>query len=190
MRLKSKTSPAWVEAVLSDFDAFLLDHAACERKASATAMTLVAHYPDRVELVRHCIALAREELEHFERVWDTLTRRGLVLGPDTRSPYVNRLAKEYREGSDAYFLDRLLVAGIVEARGCERFGLVAAALPPGPLQDFYREIARSEIRHHELFLDLAREYFPPEVIQARLEELLTVEARVVADLPPRAAMYG
>lgn len=189
MLLKSNTSPAWIEAVTADFDSFLLDHAACERKASATAMTLVAHYPDREELVRECIALAREELEHFERVWEKLTERGLVLGPDTRNPYLARLAAEYRKGSEAYFLDRLLVTGIVEARGCERFGLVAAALPPGPLKELYRDIARSEVRHHELFVALARRYFEPEAVAARLEELLEAEARVVEALPPRAAMY-
>lgn len=189
MRLKSSTSPAWVDAVMADFDSFLLDHAACERKASATAMTLVAHYPDREQLVRECIALAREELEHFGRVWEKLTERGLVLGPDTRNPYMTRLAREYRKGSEAYFLDRLLVTGIVEARGCERFGLVAATLPLGPLKELYRDIARSEARHHELFLTLARRHFEEETVAGRLEELLEIEARVVAELPPRAAMY-
>ncbi|MGE5278384.1 MAG: tRNA-(ms[2]io[6]A)-hydroxylase [Acidobacteriota bacterium] len=189
MRLKSRTPAAWIEAVMADFDSFLLDHAACERKASATAMALVAHYPDREELVRECIALAREELEHFGRVWEELTERGLVLGADTRNPYMARLAREYRKGSDDYFLDRLLVTGIIEARGCERFGLVAAALPEGPLKQLYRDFARSEVRHHELFLDLARRYFQPKAVAARLEELLVVERRVVEELPVRAAMY-
>ncbi len=189
MKLLAATPTGWLEAVLADFDAFLLDHAACERKASATAMGMVAHYPDRTELVRACLALAREELEHFERVWELAAARGLTLPPDTRNPYVERLAREYRKGSDAYFLDRLLVTAIVEARGCERFGLVAAALPEGALRDFYRELARSEVRHHETYLDLARRYFGPEVVRARLAELLAVEARVVGELPVRAAMY-
>ena len=48
----------WVEMVLSDFDHFLLDHAACERKASSMAMSLVAHYPDRKDLVESMVALA------------------------------------------------------------------------------------------------------------------------------------
>ena len=189
MLLRARTSSSWTEAVLGDFDAFLLDHAACERKASATALTFVAHYPDRTELVRQCIDVAREELEHFQRVWEFLTERGLVLGPDTRNPYIARLGRLFRQGSEPYFLDRLLVASLVEARGCERFGLVAAALPPGPLADFYRELARTEVRHHELFLELARQYFSQAEVDARLEELLEAEARVVAELPVRAAMY-
>jgi tRNA 2-(methylsulfanyl)-N6-isopentenyladenosine37 hydroxylase len=189
MRLRVGTPPAWIETVLADFDAFLLDHAACERKASATALAFVAHYPDRIELVRECIALAREELEHFERVWEAITERGLVLGADTPNPYVARLAREYRKGSDAYFLDRLLVTGIVEARGCERFGLVAASLPAGRLQGFYRDLARSEVRHQEAYFELARRYFPAPEVEARLEELLDVEARVLSHLPLRSAIY-
>ena len=37
----------WVEAVMADFDAFLQDHADCERKASGMALSLVAKYPNR-----------------------------------------------------------------------------------------------------------------------------------------------
>ncbi len=189
MRLTAPTPPAWTAAVLADLDAFLLDHAANERKASSSAMALVAHYPDREELVERCIALAIEELQHFGSVQAHIRQRGLTLGPDTRSAYLQRLRKQFREGSDAYFLDRLLTAGIVEARGCERFGLVAAALPPGPLKEFYRELARSEVRHQELYIGLARLYFADDAVAARLEELLDVEAKVMAELPIRASLY-
>jgi tRNA-(ms[2]io[6]A)-hydroxylase len=189
MRLKAPTPPAWTAAVLADLDAFLLDHAANERKASSASMALVAHYPDRSELVERCIALAIEELQHFGQVQARIAERGLVLGPDTRSAYLQELKRQFREGSDAYFLDRLLTAGIVEARGCERFGIVAAALPQGALKDFYRDLARSEVRHQELYIDLARLYFAADVVVARLEELLDLEATVMAELPVRAALY-
>lgn len=190
MRLKSSTPPAWTEAVLADFDGFLLDHAACERKASAAALGMVAHYPNRRSLVTACLALAREELSHFEAVWRLLDARGRTLGSDTRSPYMDGLAKEFRQGSEAYFLDRLLAAGIAEARGCERFGMVAAALPEGDEREFYKEIARAEVRHQELYIELAREYFPAADVDARLDALLTAEARVVAALPIRPALYA
>lgn len=188
-RLRIPTAPAWVETVLADFDAFLLDHAACERKASATALTFVSHYPDRRELVSSMIDLAREELEHFHQVYRRIEERNLVLTADTKDPYVNRLAKEFRKGSEVYFLDRLLVGGIVEARGCERFGLVAEALPGGPMKDFYRDLTASEARHRGLFLRLARRYFDPSSVDQRLQELLEVEAAVVRDLPLRAAVH-
>ncbi|HEX7252010.1 MAG TPA: tRNA-(ms[2]io[6]A)-hydroxylase [Thermoanaerobaculia bacterium] len=189
MRLRGATSPLWIETVLKDFDSFLLDHAACERKASATAMSLVAHYPDRSELVAAMIELAQEELQHFSDVYKRVAERGRTLGPDSKDPYVGRLIKEYRDGSEPYFLDRLLVAGIVEARGCERFGIVAEALSPGPMKDFYVDIATSEARHRGLFLRLARVYFDEDTVDRRADELLEVEARVVAALPLRAAVH-
>jgi tRNA 2-(methylsulfanyl)-N6-isopentenyladenosine37 hydroxylase len=187
--LKRPTPPAWTAAVLADIDAFLLDHAANERKASAAALALVAHYPDRPELVARCIALAREELAHFEEVVRRVAERGRTLGPDIRSVYLGRLAREYRHGSEAYFLDRLVTGAIVEARGCERFGLLAAALPAGGLKDFYRDLARTEVRHQETYLDLARTYFALEELETRLEELLDAEARIMESLPVRAALY-
>lgn len=191
MRLRVATSPAWVAAVLADFDAFLLDHASCERKASASAMAFVAHYPDRAELVTACIALAREELEHFERVAELVARRGLVLAPDRKDPYMQALAGGFRRGSDVYFLDRLLTAGVAEARGCERFALVAAGLPEaeGDLKAFYRDLARAEVHHQDLYLGLADLYFEKAQAAARLEEILDAEARVLAALPVRAALY-
>jgi tRNA 2-(methylsulfanyl)-N6-isopentenyladenosine37 hydroxylase len=188
-RLRTASSAAWLETVLAHFDAFLIDHAACERKASATALKLVAHYRDRTRLVAALIDLAREELDHFAEVYQRIAARGLMLGADVADPYVERLQKQIRRGRDEYFLDRLLVAGVVEARGCERFGLVARALEPGPLKDFYNSIATSEARHRGLFVELAREYFDREYVEARLDELLDVEASVIAELPLRPAVH-
>lgn len=189
MRLRTPTSPRWAEAARADLDAFLRDHAANERKASASALAFVSHYPDRPDLVARCIALAREELEHFERVVALMAARGVRLAPDAKSAYLRGLAAEYREGSGAYFLDRLLTSAIAEARGCERFGLLAAALPEGELRDFYRELARTEVRHHETYLELARAYFPTAEVEERLERLLEVEAHIVEALPIRPALY-
>jgi len=189
MRLRLATSPAWTEAVLADFDAFLLDHAANERKASASALALVAHYPDRALLVERLITLAIEELKHFQAVQARIAERGRTLGPDVRSDYLHRLAAHFRAGSEAYFLDRLLTAAVVEARGCERFGLVAAALPEGDLKEFYRDLARSEVRHQGLYRELALAYFGEEGVRGRLDEILEAEARVVASLPVRPALY-
>lgn len=189
LRLRTATDPAWTAVVLGDFDAFLVDHAACERKASATALKLVSHYSDRTVLVRELIPFAQEELEHYARVMNIILDRGLSTAPDEKDPYVGALMGLIKRGPEQYFLDRLLVLGIVEARGCERFGMVADVLDPGPLKDFYTDITRSEARHHGLFVRLAREYFPVERVQARLDELLDGEAMIVSALPLRPAVH-
>jgi tRNA 2-(methylsulfanyl)-N6-isopentenyladenosine37 hydroxylase len=189
MRLLSPTPPEWIAAVLADFDEFLLDHAACERKASGTAMAFVSHYPDRPEIVTACSELAVEELGHFRDVVALLVERGLALKPDGRDPYVRRLAREFRSGSDAYLLDRLLVASIIEARGCERLAIVAAGHPEEEIRRFYRGLARSEARHQDLYAGLARRLFGAAAADPRLAELLEAEARIVSELPVRAALF-
>ncbi len=189
MRLKTETSDLWTQHALAHFDDFLIDHAACERKASALAMSLVAHYPNQNKLVASMIELAREELEHFSQVYQIISNRKLHLVPDVKDPYVGRLKELIRNGADAYFLDRLIIAGVIEARGCERFGKIAEALEPGEMKDFYWQITRSEARHHGLFIRLAKEYFESQKVEARLEEILEAEAKIVSTLELRAAVH-
>jgi len=189
LRLHIDTSSAWLEAVLADFDAFLLDHAACERKASASAMSFVVRYPDRQAILAPLIDHAIEELQHFQLIYTEIERRGLTLARDTKDPYIQPLIKAVRTGRDERLLDRLLLFGVVEARGCERFGMVAEALPEGPLKDLYLDLTRSEARHHALFVRLARHYFDDDTLQTRLDQLLTLEAEVVRALPIRAALH-
>lgn len=189
MRLLTRTSAEWLDVVLEHFDAFQADHAACERKASGTALAFVSHYPDRPEIVSACSALAVEELTHFRDVMDRIVKRGGIAGPDRRDPYVRDLTSHYRKGREEYLLDRLLVASIVEARGCERLALVGSAHPDEETQSFYRELARSEARHQDLYADLARRFFDPAEVDRRADELLAVEGRVLAARPPVPALF-
>lgn len=187
--LRYATQPIWTETALANLDHFLLDHAAAEKKASGMAMSMVSHYPDKTDLVTAMVDLALEELAHFKQVVKIILERGLMLGADTPDPYVNQLRALHRKGSDVYLLDRLLIGSIVEARGCERFGLIATHLPEGPLKHFYRAICESEARHEDLFLRLAYDYFATPVVLARLDELLDQEAAIVAALPIRPALH-
>jgi tRNA-(ms[2]io[6]A)-hydroxylase len=179
--------------VLADFDAFLIDHAACERKASATGMAFVVRYPDRPQLLGPMIEFAREELEHFQRVYAIIEARGLTLTPDEPDPYVGALQKQVRGGRDERLIDRLVMGAVVEARGCERLGLVADALAALPtLREYaplYVDVARSEARHRGLFLRLARQIFDDARVDARLEAFLAAEAAIIETLPVRAALH-
>ena len=187
--LRFHTPSQWTETVLADFDRFLLDHAAAEKKASGMAVSMLSHYPDRPQLVRAMVDLAVEEMNHFREVVKLLLARGLQLSADEKDSYVNQLRDSMRRGSDAYLLDRLLIGGVIEARGCERFGLLGAALPAGQLKDFYTEIAASESRHQHLFVDLAGCYFSAAQVNGRLDQLLDLEADIAGRLPLRAALH-
>jgi tRNA 2-(methylsulfanyl)-N6-isopentenyladenosine37 hydroxylase len=189
MRLLYTTSSQWVEKVLSDFDGFLLDHAACERKASGMAMSMLAHYPDKPDLVKQMTDLAVEELQHFKMVMRFIEQRGLVMPADTKDLYVNELRKLFRREKQEYFMDRLIMASIIELRGCERFFLVAQHCADEKVKSFYDAIAKSEEKHYELFIDLANQYFDPSDVEKRANELLIVEADIVKALPLRAALH-
>ncbi len=187
--LRYTTPASWTKGVLREFDSFLLDHAAAEKKATGMAISMLSHYPDRVELVAAMADLAVEELTHYREVVKWIHRRGLLTVADRKDPYVVEFRKAIRQGREEYLLDRLLTAGIIEARGAERFALVAEALDDGPLKKFYQSIARSEHRHYTLFLDLAALYVEQDVIDARWDELLDIEAAIVRGLPIRAALH-
>lgn len=189
LELRFATPAAWTEAVLAGFDAFLVDHAATEKKASGMAVSMLSHYPDKSALVKAMIDLAIEEMSHFREVVKLMSERDLQLQADSKDAYVNALRALNRRGKQEYFLDRLLLGAIIEARGCERFGLIAEALPAGKMKNFYRAIADSESRHGNLFLDLARQYFNEEEIALRLDTLLDHEARICAALPIQAALH-
>ncbi|MBT5507565.1 MAG: tRNA-(ms[2]io[6]A)-hydroxylase, partial [Flammeovirgaceae bacterium] len=77
--LKISSSNDWINAVIADFDTFLTDHANCERKASAMAMSFVAKYPNRKEILGELIDIGIEELEHFKDVHQIMESRGIML---------------------------------------------------------------------------------------------------------------
>lgn len=174
---------------MGDFDSFLQDHATAEKKASGMAISMLSHYPDRQQLVTAMADLAVEELTHYREVVKWIHQRGLCTTADKKDSYVIQFRESIRQGSELYLMDRLLTASIIEARGAERFALVADALDPGPLKKFYQSIARSEERHFELFLDLSKLYLEEREVDARFHELLEIEAGIVAELPVRAALH-
>jgi len=166
-----------------NLDQVLVDHAHCERKAAATALSLINRYPKMHDLVRRCTRLAQEELGHFQAVYNELVKRGLEYDYDRGDPYVQQLSVHIRKGTQEHLMDRLLVAGIIEARSHERLLLLAQALEAGELGDLYRDMANTEAGHAQLFVDLATRYYLAADVEARLGELLQREAVIAAELP-------
>jgi len=188
--VKVASSQDWVDTVLADFPSFLRDHADCERKASGMASSFVAKYPDRVDIIPDLIDIAIEEMEHFKQVYDVMAAQGISLNHEIQKDvYVNRLMKLARDGREERFLDKLLLASVLECRGAERFKLIADALEDVELKRFYKALWTSEAKHGHVFVAFAIEYFDETEVYKRLEELMTEEANIIQQTPERAALH-
>jgi tRNA-(ms[2]io[6]A)-hydroxylase len=189
MQLKSHTSTQWLELALREFDKVLIDHAHCEKKAAANALSLLQAFPEVPGLPAQMARLAREESAHLARVLQLIEERGLTLTHDLGDPYAKALQRFVRTGAKERRLDRLLVASIIEARSHERLALLAEGLTDPVLKQLYDELAQSEDGHQKLFVRLAKGIEPEAEVDARLEVLLEHEANVVNTLPIRAAIH-
>lgn len=191
VELACDSSQAWLDAVLGDFDSFLQDHADCERKASAMAMSFVAKYPNRQEIIPELIETAIEELEHFQQVYNLMEKRGIGLPSEMQKDvYMQQLMALTHGGTpDTRFRDRLLIASIVECRGCERFKMVSEHIKDEELSRFYKILWASEAKHGNIFVKMALKYFDRDGVYNRLDELIYKEAAIVNDLPIRSALH-
>jgi len=160
-------------------DTVLLDHAHCEKKAASTAVNLIFRYPDKAELLVPLSQLAREELEHFERVLGLIRQRGGEYRRLSPSPYAGRLHQGVRKAEPGRLVDTLVACAFIEARSCERMKLLAENLEDEELARLYRSLLASEARHHQAYLDLAANYCTREHLRERIEALGEHEAGAV-----------
>ncbi|MED5453033.1 MAG: tRNA-(ms[2]io[6]A)-hydroxylase [Verrucomicrobiota bacterium] len=189
--LTVSTRPDWVDAVMANIPLFLQDHADCERKASAMAMSLVAKYPDRHEIIPELIATGIEELQHFQQVHQIMRKKGVPLAKEIEvDPYIKALMGLIHSDSKRRFLDRLLLASIIECRGAERFRLISDAMDNDELlKNFYYDLWISEAKHGHIFVKMALEYFDKDQVYSRLHYLNKEEGEIVKGLKNRAALH-
>jgi tRNA 2-(methylsulfanyl)-N6-isopentenyladenosine37 hydroxylase len=180
LHLQSETDARWLKQVDSDLEAILIDHAHCEHKAAATAMSLLGSYICDRELTDEMTNIIAEELEHFEMVLDLMSRRGIAFRLQQPGTYGRSLNALVRPNEPERAVDRLLIAGLIEARSCERFKLLAEHVEDAELSAFYHSLFESEARHHSTYTRLARKYQPIEVVNQRLEQRATQEAEIIA----------
>ncbi|PCH94057.1 MAG: tRNA-(ms[2]io[6]A)-hydroxylase [Bacteroidetes bacterium] len=190
IEIRSKSSQEWLDAVMNDFDSFLQDHADCERKASAMALSFIAKYPERKEIIPELIETALEELEHFQQVYDIMKRKGVELGTEIeKDVYVNQLMSLAVSGGEKRFMDRLLLASVIECRGTERFKMICEALQDEELKKFYKMLWTVEAKHGNIFVTMALRYFDEKEVYERLDYLMEEEAKILKTIKPRAAVH-
>lgn len=191
-RLQLPTDPRWVNLATQDLSEILSDHAWCEQKAASSAISLMVQFPEYPELVEQMSALAKEEMEHFQRVFSALKQRGLSLGRERKDAYVGALLDFQIKGQSALnrLRDKLLMAALIEARSCERFRLLSEQLPDPELKAFYRELMESEAGHYTLFIALARNLTGRDATDERWKEWLDYEARILLQFSEGKGIHG
>jgi tRNA-(ms[2]io[6]A)-hydroxylase len=180
LNLHAPTPQRWLQQVADHLDELLIDHAHCEKKAAGVAMNLLFAYVEDVELCRAMTAIVQEELAHFHLVLDLLARRGIRFRKLRPGRYGEQLHALIRKTEPQRAVDRLLVAALIEARSCERFGLLRDTLADVELAQFFGSLFESEARHHSTYVKLACHFRPEEEVRQRLRELAEAEARIIA----------
>lgn len=191
-RLQLPSDPRWVNIAGMHEQEILTDHAYCEQKAASTAISLMVKFHNYPQVVTKMIELAKEEMEHFERVYQFIQKRGYELGMDKKDEYVNMLMKKFIGGGSRIqqLVDHLLIAALIEARSCERFKLLSEQITDIELAAFYRELMESEAGHYTMFITLARDVEDRAIVDARWAQILDYEAEIIGKLKNDIAIHG
>jgi tRNA-(ms[2]io[6]A)-hydroxylase len=193
-RLQLPTDPRWVNIVESNIEEILTDHAWCEQKAATNAITIVTINSEYPDLVTDMLALAKEELEHFEMVHNIIKQRGLKLGRERKDEYVGELAQYMKQSNTGSrvsgFVERMLFSAMIEARSCERFKVLSQNIEDPELAVFYRELMESEAGHYTTFIGYARKYGQGIDVEKRWREWLEFEASVIVKYGKKQTVHG
>ncbi|QJR82236.1 tRNA-(ms[2]io[6]A)-hydroxylase [Alteromonas pelagimontana] len=108
------------------------------------------------DLVTKMVLLIKEELHHFQQVLDILSGRGIEYKNVAAGRYARGLMKHVKTHEPDTLIDKLICGAYIEARSCERFARLAPYLD-SELNRFYVSLLRSEARHYEDYLTLAKQ---------------------------------
>ncbi|MEM7480455.1 MAG: tRNA isopentenyl-2-thiomethyl-A-37 hydroxylase MiaE [Acidobacteriota bacterium] len=176
-----ETPGSWAELAADHLDEFLADHAVCEQQAALFGLSLIGHYPEDNELVERMGALAAEEVSHLRRVHSLLRQRGHSISHRRTNPWVQGLRQRIgTTHQDLLKVDRLLVGALIEARSCERFSTLLAAIHDREfaVARLLKDLGPAEKRHWRMFFDLAQREIDSGTLQDRWRGWLEFEAEL------------
>jgi tRNA-(ms[2]io[6]A)-hydroxylase len=194
LRLQLPTDPRWVNIVEKNIEEILTDHAWCEQKAATNAITIITNNSEHQDLVKDLLALAKEEIDHFEQVHNLIIKRGLKLGRERKDDYVNELYQYMKKSGNGSrvsgLVERLLFSAMIEARSCERFKVLSENIQDDELAVFYRELMESEAGHYTTFITYARKYGEGIDVEKRWREWLEFEESIIANYGKNETIHG
>ena len=191
--LGARTSQAWVDAALANLPTIIQDHANCEKKAAGTAMNIIFRYEFAYNLQCKLAQLIREEMLHYEQVIKLMHERGQTWQHLSAGRYAKGMLKHKRSYEPAAMADVLIIGAFIEARSCERFAALAEQIQDERLARYYRYLLKSESRHFEDYLALAREMTakdPAEDIDQRIALFKEVEAELITSPDPEVRFHS
>ena len=176
------TPESWLEVAMNNLPLLLVDHAHCEKKAASTALNLMFRYVDRRELLSKLAQLAREELLHFEQVLELMDKHGVAYDHLSPSRYAQGMRTHIRTTEPGRLIDTLIIGAFIEARSCERFNALVPLLSDSPktvdIGRYYYFLLKSESRHYEDYLALARIYAEAP-IDDRIADFREIEKELI-----------
>lgn len=176
------TPKAWLLHAREQVELLLIDHAHCEKKAASTGLSMIYRYHDKPDLLKMLSQLVREEMLHFEQVLELIEKRGWEYSHLSASTYAASLHELASKQEPQRLIDSLIIGAIIEARSCERFYVLSEYVDE-TLAQYYRFLLKSESRHFEDYLYLARLYAKDD-IDARIQEFLVREKQLIENSDP------
>lgn len=175
--LDCKTPQSWLDTAVKNQDILLIDHAHCEKKAASSALNLLYRYADKDDLLHKMSRLAREELRHFEMVLKIMKKRNIKYYNLPPANYAKHMHTHISNHDPNKLIDTLIIGAVIEARSCERFAALSLLLDD-ELSAFYLSLLKSEGRHFEDYLTLAKKY-AKEDINERVAFFTKLEAQYI-----------
>lgn len=157
------------------------DFAALHKQISKSAMPRTKALWEQA-LIDKMVPLIKEELHHFWQVREIMLARDIPYIKITASRYARGLLTQLRTWEPAALVDKLICGAYIEARSCERFAALAPYLD-AQLEAFYLSLLRSEARHYQDYLALAR-LISPQQVDERISMIGAAEARLISTPDP------
>lgn len=186
--LLCETPLAWLEEASRQLPILLVDQANCEKKAAATAVSLLHRTGVDDAFALELSRIAREELKHLELVLKTCRRLGVQIRHLSAGRYAGALHGWIGKREPKRLIDQLLVCAMIEARSCERIGSLLGVLD-GELRTLYEKLHDAEDRHFEFYVAKASA-LDADYCEQRLQSLCRIDADLVSQADPEFRFHS
>lgn len=147
-------------------------------KQLSQALKATESQPFADDIIDRMSRLVREELHHFQQVYEIMEARHIPLEKLSASRYAKQLLQKVKTYEPQALIDKLIIGALIEARSCERFAALAPYLDDD-IARFYVSLLRSEARHYQDYLELAQKLSDTDISE-RVNQFREWEAELIS----------